>query len=180
MLAKFTSVGSYPLFYTINEDTCPNATHDAVYCATCAAETDEFEAHGEAALNPHINPDHASLFCDGCFERIESAYAEEEEDDCAADLGGSKCPVETVAEWSVCGDCLHYIVNGDPTGLSYHLSEDEVDKTIETMDKSLSEAGGHAVYGDKDLGFCRSSCDCCRSDLHGDRHRIVILATGGE
>ena len=82
---------------------------------------------------------------------------------------------EQLDEWSVCTDCLMYIVNDDATGLSHHMTDEEVDERIAMMDKALEEAGGHAVFGAADLGFSRTSCDCCRTPLHGDRHVVVIL-----
>jgi hypothetical protein len=63
-LPKFTSVGSYPIFY--------NPKHDECLCAECATEKCP-ENKGA------VNWENADLYCDECGTRIESAYAEPEE-----------------------------------------------------------------------------------------------------
>ena len=90
--------------------------------------------------------------------------------------------IEILEEWSVCGDCLQFIANDDTTGLSYYYSDDEVDEKIADMQRGLDglEDGRYAVASGEDLGFCRSSCDCCGSYLHGDRYLINILGTIAE
>jgi len=63
-LAKFTSIGCYPIFY-VDGSSC--------LCADCASENEDPEM-----LASDINWEDPELFCDGCGERIESAYAEDE------------------------------------------------------------------------------------------------------
>ncbi len=65
-LYKYSSVGSYPLFYISDE--C-NAL-----CADCANERQDED------ISAHANWENSALYCDSCSQRIESAYAEEEED----------------------------------------------------------------------------------------------------
>ena len=59
-LDKYSSVGSYPLFYV-------HKGH--VLCAQCASEQD-------GNVQQEANWEDADLYCDECGERIESAYAE--------------------------------------------------------------------------------------------------------
>ncbi len=65
--AKYSSVGSYPLFYLCDD-------HKAL-CAECcdAAERDGDIETAEA----HPNWEDAYLYCDACSERIEEAYPAE-------------------------------------------------------------------------------------------------------
>jgi hypothetical protein len=64
-LDKYTSLGSYPLFYIENDSDC--------LCVDCA------NAHeAPEMLQGEINWEDPSLFCDECSERIESAYAEDD------------------------------------------------------------------------------------------------------
>lgn len=88
-------------------------------------------------------------------------------------------PIEKLYEWSVCQDCLMYIANDDLTGLSNYLNDDEIEEKKADMDRALhavyEDDGGHAVASGDDLGFSRSSCDCCGTHLAGDRYQINIL-----
>ena len=63
-LRAYTSIGCYPVIYLDSQG--------SALCATCA--TEEIENIKAATANWE-NP---SLFCDGCSQRIESAYAEVE------------------------------------------------------------------------------------------------------
>jgi len=60
--------GGYPLFYVWNsgEVSCPK-------CANKDKDDDIF-----TLVDYDINYEDSSLYCDGCSERIESAYAEED------------------------------------------------------------------------------------------------------
>jgi hypothetical protein len=61
--------GGYPIFY-VTFDT-------AILCPKCASKTDNLVTVQTA----DINYEDASLYCDDCNERIESAYAEDEQED---------------------------------------------------------------------------------------------------
>lgn len=65
-LPSYTAPGSYPVLYVTRE--C------SVLCPTCA-NTDDSDDPIESC---DVNWENASLFCDGCSERIESAYAEDD------------------------------------------------------------------------------------------------------
>lgn len=68
-LAKYTSFGCYPLFYLTADNSC--------LCADCA------NAESLADLVAcDANWEDPNLTCDGCSERIESAYAEDEQEAC--------------------------------------------------------------------------------------------------
>lgn len=68
-LARYTSLGCYPLMYVTH---CGD-----VLCAQCAndEETDTGRPFDGAA---DANWEDPALFCDSCGERIESAYAEDD------------------------------------------------------------------------------------------------------
>ncbi|MGB6016809.1 MAG: hypothetical protein WBG32_18895 [Nodosilinea sp.] len=63
-LRAYSSIGGYPIVYLNSQG--------SAFCANCANE--ELENIRVATANWE-NP---SLFCDGCGQRIESAYAETE------------------------------------------------------------------------------------------------------
>jgi hypothetical protein len=65
-LPTYTSIGCYPLFYLNN--------HNDVLCPDCANEHEDFD---ETITAYDANREDASLYCDHCSKRIESAYAEE-------------------------------------------------------------------------------------------------------
>jgi hypothetical protein len=73
-LAKFTSIGCYPILYVSAAGDC--------LCAACAS------APAVNVVASDINWEDPALFCDECSERIESAYAEDEvEEDAGEDTG---------------------------------------------------------------------------------------------
>lgn len=66
-LAKFTSIGCYPIFYL-------TADKNACLCAECAREE---ETDGNPPGAADANWEDPELHCDACGVRIESAYAED-------------------------------------------------------------------------------------------------------
>jgi hypothetical protein len=78
LVRKFSSVGCYPIFY-MTED-------DGVLCPACV-EKEIAECDDALGRDPQwyvtahdINWKDSRLYCDHCNARIESAYAEDEED----------------------------------------------------------------------------------------------------
>lgn len=72
-LPKYTSVGSYPVFYVSNMD--------CVLCAECStAVLDDPMAfgNGESLLGCDVNWEDPHMYCEECNVRIESAYADDE------------------------------------------------------------------------------------------------------
>ena len=69
-LARFAWPGMYPLYY-ISRD-------GDTWCATCARAVDNTTARTEPPRDADVNWENPALYCDGCNERIESAYAEED------------------------------------------------------------------------------------------------------
>ena len=65
-LAKYTSIGCYPIFYLDPGTEC--------LCADCARKA---EAEGEPIDGQAVNWEDPDLYCAACEERIESAYAED-------------------------------------------------------------------------------------------------------
>lgn len=78
----------------------------------------------------------------------------------------------------VCVDCLMAIANDDYSGLDYYYDEAEAETRMAEIKEgiwSLSEEGKyHLAVGD-DEGFSWSGCDCCGSDLGGERHGIHLI-----
>ena len=72
IIARLTSVGSYPLFYLTTDDQpiCPQCVEDN-FPAILAREPGW-------ELMRHVNWENPHLDCEHCGERIESAYAEDE------------------------------------------------------------------------------------------------------
>ena len=73
VVAKFSSVGSYPILYLTKDDRpiCPQCVQDNLP-AILASEP------GWDGLTHHVNWENPHLDCEHCGERIESAYAEDE------------------------------------------------------------------------------------------------------
>ncbi len=66
-LPRYTSIGCYPILYLTHRD--------EILCCDCASEEGyEIAVAGINWENPHI-------YCDECSERIESAYADDDEGD---------------------------------------------------------------------------------------------------
>ena len=81
--------------------------------------------------------------------------------------------MQVIAEISVCVDCLIMIANGDVSGID---NEDRIAEVIAGMDR-LTTDGAHLVAGDSDDGNFRwTPCECCGSELGGDRHAAVLLS----
>tara|TARA_R100000664_G_scaffold27686_1_gene38526 strand:+ start:2137 stop:2403 length:267 start_codon:yes stop_codon:yes gene_type:complete len=82
----------------------------------------------------------------------------------------------TNEEWKVCDTCANYIANGDATSLDYYYQEEEAAKILDTMNKNLEEAQGHAVLSSEEpYGFSNYTCDCCESQA-GDRHIVKFIS----
>ncbi len=65
MLPSYAWPGGYPIFYVDKEN---NALHPH-----CASENDEYSA---PLVAYDVNWEDATLYCDECSQRIESAYAD--------------------------------------------------------------------------------------------------------
>ena len=71
----------------------------------------------------------------------------------------------------VCADCLVVAVNGDTSGITDPIREDQVLLGIE---RYSAESGRQLVAGsDNDCGFSRQPCELCRDSHHGDRYELV-------
>jgi len=68
---RFTSVGGYPMVYVAPK-------YGDVLCPGCADHVEVLAPN--MALVAGINWEDASLYCDSCSERIESAYADDDEE----------------------------------------------------------------------------------------------------
>jgi hypothetical protein len=68
-LYKYSSVGSYPLFYIDGWNT--------VMCRDCADNTVDETCEKDRPVACDVNWENPDLYCDLCGERIESAYADE-------------------------------------------------------------------------------------------------------
>ena len=65
---RFTSVGSYPIFYVTRRGQC--------LCPVCAGDEERAEQN-DPIVAQCPNWEDPAFYCDACGERIESAYAEE-------------------------------------------------------------------------------------------------------
>ncbi len=72
-LRKYTDLGCYPVLYLDSRDN--------VLCAECAEESRSSEYTAEHPVVADVNYGDPHLHCDECSERIESAYAEDDEDE---------------------------------------------------------------------------------------------------
>lgn len=72
-LYRYTALGCYPLAYL-------DTTTGDCLCATCATEEiQDYEREQPAMFEQFANWEDPNLYCAGCSEHIESAYAEPEE-----------------------------------------------------------------------------------------------------
>ena len=71
-LSAYAWPGGYPLYYVDRENSC--------LCVKCARESDEDESEVPQykPVEADVNWEDASLYCDQCSDRVESAYAEDE------------------------------------------------------------------------------------------------------
>ena len=76
----------------------------------------------------------------------------------------------------VCGDCLQAIANDDYTGLDYHYSPEEAKQREAEIRAGIESLGGYAVVGEA-AGFHWRGCDCCGSDLGGDKWECSVLGS---
>jgi hypothetical protein len=68
-LRSFTSIGGYPVFYVTKQNNC--------LCSECA-DNNDMEYDPIVAVD--VNWEDPDLYCDECSQRIESAYAEPDQD----------------------------------------------------------------------------------------------------
>ena len=75
ILPDFSDPGIYPIFYVVEDykACCPD-------CANKAEQRQEWFDYGERITGAAVNWENTDLYCDFCKKRIESAYAEEEEE----------------------------------------------------------------------------------------------------
>jgi hypothetical protein len=72
-------------------------------------------------------------------------------------------------EYCVCVDCYLHIAGND-------LAEIASEIVRERVESSVHKLGGDIVIGDVgDVGFGKSPCQCCGSELHGDRYYVSQL-----
>lgn len=70
-LPKYTSVGRYPLVYSVTADD-DVYTEGETLCARCASEA----RYADAAIDHDVNYEDQNIFCVVCGDWIESAHAE--------------------------------------------------------------------------------------------------------
>ena len=74
----------------------------------------------------------------------------------------------------VCTDCTMAIANDDYTGLDYHYGPAESERREAEIRAGIASMGGYPVIGDE-YGFSWRPCDCCGTELGGDRHECAVL-----
>jgi hypothetical protein len=80
----------------------------------------------------------------------------------------------------LCEDCLMAAVNDDYSGLDYSYNPAEAEQRMEEIQDGLRKLGWVTPDFDAETGegiddFSSRRCDCCGSNLAGERHRFVIL-----
>jgi hypothetical protein len=72
-LPTFAWPGGYPVFYLDSAD--------QVLCADCANKHDDPDGYPEdRPVATDVNWEDPNLYCDACSDRIESAYADDDEE----------------------------------------------------------------------------------------------------
>lgn len=72
-LDRYTFPGAYPLFYIDSEN--------SALCADCAVKSlSEYICDQFRPITADVNYEDRSLYCDQCSKHIESAYAEDQDD----------------------------------------------------------------------------------------------------
>src|SRR5208282_5813182 len=96
-------------------------------------------------------------------------------------LGSNKQAMEVVQDnlW-LCEDCLFAAVNDDYSGLDMHYSPEEAETRMQEIQAGLKELGWLTPDFDSETGegiddFSSRRCDCCGSNLAGERHRFTVL-----
>jgi len=79
-----------------------------------------------------------------------------------------------------CDDCLWAAAYDDYSGLDLEYSAEEVEHRYQAIHNGLQALGPLSANFDVEHGwgvmtFSRIPCDCCRSPLHGARHRFTRL-----
>lgn len=79
-LEKYAWPGGYPLFYIAQykHETCALCPHCATVAKHEAGTPESWTFRQLLDLQAQANWEDPTLFCDGCGERIESAYAEKD------------------------------------------------------------------------------------------------------
>lgn len=75
----------------------------------------------------------------------------------------------------ICGDCVQAIANGDYTELDYYYSPEGAESREKKIRAGIAAMGGYPVVGDE-YGFTWRGCDCCGSDLGGDKWECSVLS----
>lgn len=73
-LPYFTGLGAYPLYYVLIDPYETGQEHESiVLCPLCANKEER-----KVGMYYSVNWEDAEMYCEGCGNRIESAYAEED------------------------------------------------------------------------------------------------------
>ena len=75
----------------------------------------------------------------------------------------------------ICGDCIQAIANDDYSGLDYYYGPEEAEKRMKAIQEGIANLGGYPVVGEE-YGFSWQGCDCCGSNLGGDKHYCCVLS----
>lgn len=164
--AKYAWPGGYPM-YCVTAD-------GAALCMACARKEYEQIARarkdGDTSGGWHvdavaINYEDASLHCDHCSERIESAYAEDQID--------KGTPDDAIELW-LCDDCTIAECNGDYSGMDDETAT-RVEQALDKLHKEASRVlpNFNSEHGHGIDEFKADRCDCCNA-LPGARHRFAV------
>ena len=81
-LPKYTSLGSYPIFYYAQEKSWRGGLSDELHpiCHSCARGGGHLGSD-YVITDSEVNYEYPDLYCESCNKRIESAYAEDDDED---------------------------------------------------------------------------------------------------
>jgi len=87
----------------------------------------------------------------------------------------TKILVNYVTTYSVCTDCYMLEATGDATFLDYYYDSDKAKDCLDAIEigyERIIDGNGHIVAGELLYDFDKKPCECCASQLHGQRYTL--------
>jgi len=78
--------------------------------------------------------------------------------------------MKVIQELRVCSDCLQAIANGLDS-----LEGVETPERLAEIESGMAKLRPFLAVTSDEFGFSRSDCDCCGSELYGDRYGAAVL-----
>ena len=83
--------------------------------------------------------------------------------------------MQNITTYSVCSDCYTLEATGDATFLDYYYDSDEAKDCLDAIEigyERITKGNGHIVAGELLYDFDKQPCECCVSQLHGQRYTL--------